>query len=95
MVAVIARLNAQDGKEAQLEQLMAELGETVLAEEEGCSMYLLCRGQEPGKYVMIERYASQEAFAAHARSAHFRDALPKLGALLDGGPQIEILTEVG
>jgi quinol monooxygenase YgiN len=95
MVAVIARLSAQDGKEAELEQLMAELAKTVLSQEEGCSLYLLCKGQEPGQYVMIERYASQEAFTAHARSAHFRDALPKLGALLQGGPQIEVLTEVG
>lgn len=95
MIAVVARFSAQAGKEQELEQIAAELADQVRSNEPGCALYTLCKGQEAGVYVMIERYVDQAAFEAHAGSAHFREAFPKLGACLSGAPSIEILTELG
>lgn len=94
MIAVVARLNVQAGKEQEFEQIAAELGAQVHDKEPGCALYVLCKGKEAGAYVMLERYADQAAFGAHGQSQHFRDAFPKLGACLSGAPQIEILTEL-
>ena len=67
---------------------------TVREKEPGCTMYQLCKTQEEGSYVLIERYTDQDALAAHMQTEHFKALLPKFGELLDGGPQVELLTEV-
>ena len=59
MIAVIATFSVRGGMEADFEQLMAELAGQVRSGEPGCRLYQLCKGQEPGKYVMMERYADQ------------------------------------
>ncbi|MDD9933873.1 MAG: putative quinol monooxygenase [Myxococcales bacterium] len=95
MIAVIAKLKVADGKEGDFEALIAELAKTVLEKEEGCVMYQLCKSQQAGTYVMIERYKDQEAFGVHAQTEHFRAAVARFGEVLAGAPEIEILTEVG
>ena len=95
MIAVIARLTAKEGQEAELERVMAELGAQVRPNEPGCKLYQLCKSQTPRQYVMIERYESQQALAAHSQTEYFRAAMPKLGPLLDGRAAIEVLTELG
>ena len=95
MIAVIATFSVKGGMEADFEQLMAELGGQVRGGEPGCHLYQLCKGQEPGKYVMIERYADQQALATHAQTAYFKAAMPRMGALLEGRAGIQILTEIG
>ena len=95
MITVIARMTAKDGDGPALEQVMAELAGQVRAKEQGCALYQLCKTQEPHKYVMIERYADQQALSTHTQTEYFRAAMPKLGALLEGRAQIELLTEVG
>jgi len=95
MIAVVARLGVQAGKEAEFEQVMSDLAAQVRENEPGCALYALCKGQEAGAYVVLERYADQAALTAHSKSAYFREAFGKLGAYLAGAPQIEILTELG
>jgi quinol monooxygenase YgiN len=46
--------------------------------EEGCELYALHTGRE--ELVLIEKWASNEALAAHAASPHFAE----LGQALDG-----------
>ena len=94
MIAVIARLTAKAGQEAALESALRELGEQVRAHEPDCKLYQLCRGKTAGKFVMIERYASQAALEAHGKTPYFGAAGKTLGALLDGRAEIEILTEL-
>ena len=53
--------------------------EKVHAEEDGCELYALHEGPD-GRLVMIEKYTSEEAVAAH-RAA---DGLAGLRAALDG-----------
>lgn len=95
MFAIVARMKVAEGKDEEFVAVMTELAGEVRKNEPGCTLYQLCKSQgEPGLYVMLERYASQQALADHSKTAHFRAAMPKLGPLLDGAAQIDILQEV-
>jgi len=94
MLAVVATLEAKEGKEAELEAVMRELAGAVQAHEPGCRLYALHRAKAPRTYVMLERYVDPAALAAHSQSAHFRGAMGKLLPLLAGAPRIEMLEEV-
>jgi quinol monooxygenase YgiN len=94
MLAIIARLNVQPGKESEFEAAMSELAAAVRKNEAGCTLYQLSKGKDVGKYVMMERYATQEALAAHGQTEYFRAGVGKFGPLLAGRPEIEILTEL-
>jgi quinol monooxygenase YgiN len=94
MIAVIATLEAKEGKEAELESLMKELAEKVRSSEPGCALYALHRAKTPRTYVMLERYADGAALAAHSSTPHFQAAMPRLAGCLAGAPKIERLDEV-
>ncbi|HEX7480523.1 MAG TPA: putative quinol monooxygenase [Polyangiales bacterium] len=94
-MVVTARLTAAAGNEAALEQLFAELSAQVRQNEPGCLLYCLCKSKDPGVYVVVERYQDQAALTVHGNSAHFKAAMPKIGACLAGAPELEFLQEVG
>lgn len=94
MIAVIARLKAKSGSEADFERAMLELAGQVRAKEAGNQLYTLCRDTEGG-YVMLELYEDEASLAAHGQSDHFKALGPKLGPFMDGRPQIEKLDVVG
>jgi len=94
MLALIARMKIRDGKEADFERVMGHLASQVRSNEPGCKLYSLCKGKEPGEYIVLERYDDQQALTAHSQSAHYKEAGPALGPLLDGRPKIEILQEL-
>lgn len=93
MLMVIARLKVAEGKEQEFETVAGELIAQVKDKEEGCLLYQLCKAQD-GSYVFVERYKDQDAFGVHGQSEHFQAAMPKLGACLQGAPQIELLSEL-
>lgn len=95
MLALIARMKVREGKESDFERVMGHLAAQVRSNEPGCKLYALCKAKEPGEYVVLERYDDQAALSAHSQSAHFKEAGPALGAVLDGRPKIELLTELG
>ncbi|MFL9985356.1 putative quinol monooxygenase [Paraburkholderia sediminicola] len=69
-IAVVAISVAKPGYEEQLrEALEGIVGPT--RKEQGALQYDLHRDvQEPRRFVFVERWESQEALAAHAKSAH-------------------------
>ena len=69
-IAVVAILVAKPGYEEQLRQALEGIvGPT--RREAGVLQYDLHRDvQEPRRFVFVERWESQEALAAHAKSAH-------------------------
>ncbi len=71
-----------------------ELAAQVNAKEPGCRLYILTRSASPQTYVFLERYDDQAASDAHVASEHFRELGRKMGAFLDGRPDIQRLTEV-
>jgi quinol monooxygenase YgiN len=94
MIAVIARLKAKTGSEADFERAMLALAAEVRAKEDGNQLYTLCRDADGG-YVMLELYADETSLAAHGQSDHFKALGPKLAPFMDGRPQIEKLDVVG
>lgn len=69
-VAVIAISVAKPGFEEQLREALEGLVEPT-RKEQGALQYDLHRDvQEPRRFVFVERWESQEALAAHAKSAH-------------------------
>jgi quinol monooxygenase YgiN len=69
-IAVVAISVAKPGYEEQLRQALEGIvGPT--RKEPGALQYDLHRDvQEPRRFVFVERWESQEALAAHAKSAH-------------------------
>ena len=69
-IAVVAISVAKPGYEEQLSEVLEGLvGPT--RKEQGALQYDLHRDvQEPRRFVFVERWESEEALAAHARSEH-------------------------
>jgi quinol monooxygenase YgiN len=95
MIALIATFSVRPGMEADFEKLISELSAQVRAEEPGCRLYQLCKGAEPGNYVLIERYADQQALTLHSQTAYFKAAMPRFTPLLEGRAGLQLLTEIG
>ncbi|WGS51363.1 antibiotic biosynthesis monooxygenase [Paraburkholderia sp. D15] len=69
-IAVVAISVAKPGHEEQVLAALKGLIAPTL-QEAGALQYELHRDvQEPRRFVFIERWASQEALAVHAKSAH-------------------------
>src|SRR3546814_11856773 len=91
-IGIIATLRVQPGKEAQFEDVFAELTPAVHANEPGNSYYRLFRTDEAGVYKALECYADDAAVEAHRASDHFRTLGAKLGPCLAGAPENDALT---
>ena len=94
MMAVVARIRVVQGKDAEFEAVMKELQGKVRAQEPGCLQYDICRAREPNSYTIMERYQDEQALKDHSASPHVAEGIQKVMPLLDGGPQIDILTVV-
>ncbi|MDD3837966.1 MAG: putative quinol monooxygenase [Phenylobacterium sp.] len=94
MIAVVATLKIQDGKNEEFEAVFKELSQQVRSNEPGNLLYQLTRTADPNTYKVLELYKDADAMAAHGQAEHFKAAGPKLGAVLAGRPEIERLTTV-
>jgi len=94
MLALIATMKVQPGKESEFESVFLELAKSVRAKEPGNHLYTLTKDAD-GQYVVLELYEDEEALAAHGKSEHFRAAGPKLAPVMAGRPELKRLTVVG
>jgi quinol monooxygenase YgiN len=94
MLAVIATMKVKPGMEQDFEAVAKELVAKVNAHEPGCKLYSLCRSETPHTYVFMERYLDQAATEHHRSTDHFKELGRKMGAFLDGRPDIQRLVEV-
>jgi len=65
--------------------------EKVHAEEDGCELYALHEGPD-GRLVMIEKYASEEAVAAHRAGAGLAALAAALKGKLSAPMDVQVLT---
>jgi quinol monooxygenase YgiN len=65
--------------------------EKVHAEEDGCELYALHEGPD-GRLVMIEKYASDEAVAAHRAGTGLAALREALGGKLSAPMDVQVLT---
>jgi quinol monooxygenase YgiN len=89
VIAVVATIRVQEGKEAEFEAVMKALAEKVRANEPGTTHYQLCKSKQGPTYVVLENYTDQDAFNHHVKSSYFKEASPKMGACMAGAPKLE------
>ena len=96
MLGVIASVKVQEGKTEEFEAVISALASAVKANEPDCTTFQVCKVRNaPGEYKILEVYASKDAFKAHAKSAHFTDAVPKMEATFAQPMGVEILEGLG
>jgi quinol monooxygenase YgiN len=94
MIAMVAKLQVKEGHEADFEAAAKKLADAVRANEPGNHLYQLCRSDEPGTYYFLERYESEDALAAHGRSAHMKEHGGAMAPHMAGRPEIVRLKEI-
>jgi quinol monooxygenase YgiN len=94
-VTLIAKIKAKQGSEGQLEAAFHDMIKKVRAAEPGCQAYILHKANDdPTKFVWYETYADQAAFDNHRKTEHMKEMGGRIANLLDGRPEIEMLTEL-
>lgn len=94
-VGIVAKLKVQAGKNAEFEAVFVELAGATRKNEPGNNFYALHKSKtDPQLYVVLENYKDQAAVDTHMSSPHFQAGFKKLGALLAGAPEIELLDGV-
>jgi quinol monooxygenase YgiN len=82
MVAVVARLKMQAGKEEQALAQLRQMVEAVQANEPGALAYIAHRSkQDPTQIIFFELYVDDDAFRAHGQTPHmqqFRSAFAEV-----------------
>ena len=94
-VALIARIKAKAGCENDLEAAFRDMIKKVRAAEPGCQAYVLHKAnQDPTQFVWYEVYSDQAAFDNHRKTEHMKEMGTRIKDLLDGRPQVEMLSEL-
>ncbi len=96
MVTVLARFEMQKGKEMQAVEAVTKMAEAVKAEEPGCMIYAVSRGQvNPQEIYVYEAYADAAAFDAHRKTPHMRELQAAFDECLDRASfNVELLNTV-
>lgn len=69
------------------EQFFLGMIKRVKASDEGCELYDLFRGvEDSSQFILLERWASQEALDAHGKQPHMKTINEGVGARLAGRP---------
>ena len=94
MLAIVATLKVKPGMEQQFEAVAKQLVAEVNAKEPGCKLYTLCRGEQPQTYVFLERYVDAAATEHHRSTPYFKELGRRMGAFIEGRPDILRLAEI-
>jgi quinol monooxygenase YgiN len=70
---VIARYTLAPGNEDEVLALLPQLAAATREEPGNLGFEIYCGTEDPNAVILLERYASREAFAAHRESAHFKE----------------------
>jgi quinol monooxygenase YgiN len=93
-ITVIAKLKVKPGSEAAFEGAAKEMIATVKLEP-GTLTYILHKNtKDPTEFTYYEIYQDQAALDSHGKTDHMKAFGEKIGALLNGRPEIAILNEV-
>ena len=91
MISQTIRLKVQSGREAEFEQLVAQLMRDVLAHEPGAVYDIRRVRGEPRTYFYYLSFPTQEAYDRYMEASYHTDMSPKAVAMLDGDPVFEDL----
>ena len=93
-LSVVAKIKVKEGQQSAFEAVATKLAAAVNANEPGCLLYTLNKGDDPTTYVFLERYKDEDAVKAHRASDHFRSLGREMGAFMDGPPDVLRLNEI-
>ncbi len=93
-ISLIARLKIQEGKGEEFEAIFKELQDAVVANEEGNIFYSCNRTEDPTVYVVLEQYVDEAALATHRETDHFKTIGAKLGGVMGGAPELEVMQTI-
>jgi quinol monooxygenase YgiN len=96
VLAIIAKLTVNEGKEDEFKAAGAEMVAAVSANEKGRTlMYTLAQSQKaPNEFYFLELYADAEAMTEHTKTEHMAAFGSKLAGVLAGRPEITRLDVV-
>ena len=93
--SIVATIKAKAGQESQFQTVALELVAAVRANEPGCLLYTLSKGDDAATFVFMERYADEAALVAHRGTEHFKRLGRAMGAFMDGPPAVLRMVELG
>lgn len=94
-VSLIAKIKAKPGSEAKLEEAFKDMIKKVRAAEPGCEAYVLHKSsKDPTQFIWFEKYTDQAAFDTHRKTEHMKEMGGRIADLLDGRPELEMMTEL-
>lgn len=94
MIGVIATLRIKAEQVDAFRTHMAGMTRTVESQEQGNHFYRGYATKDPQVFVALEAYRDRDALDAHGNSDHVAAVMPKVGAMLEGDVQVEILEQV-
>lgn len=93
-VCVVIRAETRPGADEDFAELLDELAHDVRADEPGCTDYIVTRMMGSHQHFAVHaRFASWDAFSAHAETPHLVRVLPRLSALMTAPISVEIFLE--
>jgi quinol monooxygenase YgiN len=96
MISVTSELRAKSGEEAEVARISLELARSSLSDESGCRGFTVTRSRhDPRLFLLVERYADDDALAEHSRAPHFKDAFEALIQRLEEPPRLALFDELG
>jgi quinol monooxygenase YgiN len=88
-VVVVATIRPKTGCRHQVIAALENAVVRVHAEDDGCELYALHENDD--RLVMLEKWVSQEALAAHGRSPAFAELANRLKGKLDAELDVQVL----
>jgi len=93
-IRVVARIEAQPDKVAEVRELLVSLVEPT-RQETGCITYELLQNiKRPIDFTFVEEWTSEAALEAHANSDHLKAVGPKLRPITTAAPDIRVYTTI-
>ncbi|MFA4835906.1 MAG: putative quinol monooxygenase [Dehalococcoidia bacterium] len=94
MFIVKAIFPIKKGKEQEVETAFKAMMAKVQSEP-GTLEYTLHRAEKnPSRFFVYEKYTDRKALEAHMATPHFQELSKKLGALVDGAPDMEFFEQI-
>jgi quinol monooxygenase YgiN len=88
-VVVVATIRPLPDRRAEVIAALEAVIARVHAEDEGCLLYALHEG--PDRLVVIEKWLTGEALAAHGRGGAITELGKRLDGLVEGTPDVQVL----
>jgi len=89
MICVIVKVKAKTGQRSQLLAVALEMAQAVGANEPGNQLFTVGEGADPDSIVFVERYTDEAAIEAHRGTPHFKEIGRRMGAFMDGRPEVQ------